>query len=272
MRIILQLALFFAASIACVQAQQSPIDLNHWKLELPSGYSASDWKLSNYQKDRFAKPFFHLDTIDSALVMEAYPTQGTSKAKYTRNTLREQMQPGSNDLNWTMKQGGALVAELQVTEMSKDASNNYHRTVLMQIDGRTTKKQTKQMGMEKPKSMPLIKIYWQNEKIYITRKVLKDEAMVGDALLMQDSWREGDGVYSQETIGFEKVRIQIEMKKNKISIQINDEKPIVYRDLSVSQWYFENYFTVGNYLQSKDENAKAIVKYYELAVSHEGKK
>ncbi|MGD1844671.1 MAG: polysaccharide lyase family 7 protein [Salibacteraceae bacterium] len=250
-------------------AQESPINLWNWKLELPSGYKASDWKLSNYQKDRFAKPFFHLDTLDSAIVMEAYPSEGTSKSKYTRNTLREQMQAGSNDVNWTMKEGAVLEADFQVTQMSKGENGKYHRTILFQIDGRTTEKQTEKLGLKKPKSMPMVKIYWQNERLRVTRKVLKDESMVGDDLLLKSSWKETEStIYAKEKVGFEKVHIRIEVKKGKITIQVNEEKPIVFRDLSVSQWYFENYFTVGNYLQSKEAGCHSTVKFYSLVVSH----
>lgn len=47
--------------IALMGAQNTtnlPIDLWNWKLELPTGYKASDWKLSNFQNDRFSRPFF----------------------------------------------------------------------------------------------------------------------------------------------------------------------------------------------------------------------
>ena len=200
-----------------------PIDLWHWKLELPNGYKASDWKLSNFQNDRFSQDFFYLDSEDNSLVMKAYPADGTSKAKYTRCTLREQVQAGSNDVNWTMKEGGVLQSEFKVDSITKNDKGQYHKTILFQIDGRTTAKQTKQLGLSKPTSLPMIKVYWQ------------------------------DGYL-------------------KVFIQINDEKPIVYRDLSTSQWYFENYFTAGNYLQSKESNCYSSVKYYSLEVTHLGKK
>ena len=115
-------------------------------------------------------------------------------------------------------------------------------------------------------------IFWQNEQLRITRRVLKDEATVGDALLTKDAWEENDGIYLGKKIGFEKAKIKIEVKKGKISIQLNDEKPLIFRDLSTSQWYFENYFTVGNYLQSKDAGARSVVKFYGLKVTHEVKK
>lgn len=245
------------------------MDIMNWKLELPSGYKASDWKLSNFRMDRFAKPFFYLDSIDGALVMEAYPVKNTkSKAKYTRSTLREQMQPGSSDVNWTMKEGGTLEAELQVTRMSQE-EGKYHKTILFQLDGRTSEKQTQKLGLKKPFSIPLIKVIWEKERIKIQRKVLKNESTVGNELFSKGAWEEDSPRYSNKKVGFDQFKVKISAKKGKIEIRIADESPIVYRDTSVKQWYFENYFTAGNYLQSKSENAHSTVKYYYLKVTHD---
>ncbi|MEL7145951.1 MAG: polysaccharide lyase family 7 protein [Bacteroidota bacterium] len=258
-------------SIALSVSAQEPLefmDIMNWRLELPSGYKASDWKLSNFRKDRFAQPFFYLDSLDGALVMKAYPVEGTrSKAKYVRNTLREQMQPGSSDVNWTMKQGGTLEAEVQVVDISQE-DGKYHKTVLFQLDGRTSAKQTEKLGLEKPVSIPLIKIVWENERLKVQRKILKNESTVGDQLLSKSAWEDHDARYSKK-VGFDKFKVKIVAKKGKIIIQIGDEAPIVYRDTSVKQWYFENYFTAGNYLQSKATGANSTVKYYYLKVTHD---
>ncbi|MDC3217600.1 polysaccharide lyase family 7 protein, partial [Schleiferiaceae bacterium] len=102
----------------------------------------------------------------------------------------------------------------------------------------------------------------------VVRKVLKDEGTAGDALLDKKSWKEDKGIHSKRRIGNDKVKIRLELKRGKILVQIDDERPIVYRDLSVAQWYFENYFTVGNYLQSKEENCFSTVNYYKIEVVH----
>ena len=269
MRKIITIIILLYPLLISAQEPLDFMDIMNWRLELPSGYKASDWKLSNFQKDRFAKPFFYLDSIDGALVMEAYPVENTlSKAKYTRNTLREQMQPGSNDVNWTMKQGGTLEAELQITRMSQE-DGKYHKTILFQLDGRTSEKETQKLGLEKPINIPLIKVIWEKERIKIQRKVLKDESIVGNDLFSKSAWEEDSPRYSNKVIGFDRFRIRILAKKGKIEIQIADEPPIVYRDTSVKQWYFENYFTVGNYLQSNSANAHSTVKFYYLKVTHD---
>ena len=259
-----------APGVALVsQANPSGIDLTNWKLETPSGYTASDWKLSNFQKDQFVRSFFYIDSIDQSLVMDAYPAEGTSKSKYSRNTLREQMQPGSNDVNWTLKEGAILEAEFQVTSMSKNEKGKYHKTILFQVDGRTTKDQTSSLGYSKPKSIPFIKVIWQNGELCVKRRVLKNLDTVGDDLLIKESWEESDPIYLRGKPNFDRVKLKMVLDKGKITIQLNDEKPTVIRDMNVKQWYFENYFTVGNYLQSKDEDAFCRVKFYSLRVSHQ---
>ena len=266
------LAFICVALMGAQNTSNIPIDLRNWKLELPTGYKASDWKLSNFQNDRFSRPFFYFDNSDNSLVMKAFPSEGTSKAKYTRCTLREQLQAGSNDKNWTMKEGGILLSEFKLDSITRNRKGQYHRTILFQIDGRTTVKQTKQLGLSKPISMPLVKVYWQDGYLKVVRKILKDDGTAGDALLSKSSWKEGDARHSNSKIGFDKARIKIEVKRGRIVIEINEEKPIVFRDISTSQWYFENYFTVGNYLQSKESDCYSSVKYYQLEVSHPGKK
>tara|TARA_B100000497_G_scaffold79867_1_gene89096 strand:- start:163 stop:507 length:345 start_codon:yes stop_codon:yes gene_type:complete len=114
----------------------------------------------------------------------------------------------------------------------------------------------------------MLKIYWQDGYLKVVRKVLKDEGTAGDALLNKKSWKEDKGVHSKRKVGNERVQIRLELKRGKILIQIDDEKPIVFRDLSVAQWYFENYFTVGNYLQSKEDGCFSTVNYFKIEVTH----
>lgn len=265
---ILFIACISLFSLAAFAQPQYNIDLTNWKLELPTGYSATEWKLSNFEKDRFAKPFFYLDPVDSAFVMEAYPAQGRSTAQYTKNTLREQMKPGSSSVNWTLEQGAVLEADFQVTQMSKDGKK-YHKTILFQISGRTTDEQTAQLGFEKNTGPPFLKVFWENGRIRVVRKVLEEWDTVGDALLMKDSWEDDKGKAFRKAIDFNRASIKIVAKEGRIEIHLDEQRPIIFRDTHVKQWYFENYFVVGNYLQSKDKDAHSIVKYYSLNVSHD---
>ena len=265
---LIKITLLILFPVLAYGQQAGNIDLSHWKLELPTGYTASEWKLSNFQKDKFAQPFFYLDSIDGSLVLEAYPSAGKSKAKYTKTSLREQMIPGKSSKNWTMKEGGTLTAEFQVTEMSKETPKKYHRTLLFEIQGRSTKEQNEKLGTEKSISIPLLKVFWQNERIRIQRRVLKDESTTGSDLLEKNSWEEDQGRYFKGLVSFEKARIKIVVSEGRLEVHLNDLKPIVYRDTSIRKWPLENYFNAGNYLQTKEPGSKAVVKFYELEVTH----
>ena len=48
------------------------------------------------------------------------------------------MVPGSNNENWTFKQGGVMRGTLQVQDVTQDEVGNYHRVIVMQIHGRLT--------------------------------------------------------------------------------------------------------------------------------------
>lgn len=243
------------------------IDLTHWKLELPSGYTASEWKLSNFQEDSFAAPFFYLDSLDGALVMKAYPVPGNSTLKYTKTALREQMEPGSSSKNWTLSQGATLKATFQVTEISKK-EKKYQRTLLFQIQGTTNKSQNEEFDLDKNVSVPLMSIFWQDERIRIVRKKLNDLSLPASKLINKDVWEDDQGLYFNKKVGFEKATIEIIVSDGKIEVRLNDEKPIIYRDQSIKKWPFENYFNVGNYLQTKDAGSFSTVKFYALEVNH----
>lgn len=251
-----------------VMGQKSEIDLSPWSLELPTGYKASDWKLMNFENDVFAQPFLYVDSTDGALVMEAYPSPGTSKAKYTKNSLKEKVIPCENKNNWSLAEGGKLTAEFQVESISKKDEKKYHRTLLFQVHGKTSKEQNKELGLSKSVSVPLLSVFWQNERIRVVRKVLKDDGTVADNLFKKDSWENDAGRFFNKKVSFHKNKIEITATDGRIEITINDERPIVYRDTSVRKWPFKNYFNVGNYLQTKDIGSKSKVKFYTLEVSH----
>lgn len=265
---LIRITLLIVFPLLAYGQQAGKIDLTHWKLELPTGYTASGWKLSNFQQDKFAQPFFYLDSIDGSLVMEAYPSAGKSKAKYTKNSLREQMIPGKSSKNWTLQEGGILTAKFQVTEMSKETPKKYHRTLLFEVQGRTSKEQNEKLGREKSISIPLLKIYWQNERIRVQRKVLKDESTSGQDLFEKSAWQDDPGRYFKGNVSFEKASIKIHVADGRIEVHLNDLKPMIYRDASIRKWPFENYFNAGNYLQTKEPGSKAVVKLYQLEVTH----
>lgn len=257
--------LLLTASMLSAQ-DAMPIDLSHWQLELPTGYKAAEWKLMNIQNDTFAKPFFRFDE-EGALVMEAYPAPGTSKATYTRNQLRERIVPCDKNINWTMEQGGMLTAEFEVSEVSKETDKKYHRILLFQVHGTTSDAQEEEMGLRKAVSVPMLSVYWQNERIRVVRKILEDPSARGNDLINKKAWKNGPGRYFPQKVGFGKVKMSISVKEGLVEITMNGKK-ISYKDSIIRRWPFENYFNAGNYLQAKGYGAKSIVKFYQLEVTH----
>lgn len=258
---------FFFFNLTCLAQKAGEIDLTHWKLEVPSGFTASEWTLANFQEDEFLKPFFYLDPLDGTLVMKAFPVQGTSKAKYTKTSMREQMEPGSGATNWTFAQGASLKATFQVTEISKN-ENKYDRTLLFQLHGTTSKSQNEELSLSKSISIPLISVFWQDERIRVVRKKLKDLSTSGTDLIDKEVWENDNGRYFNKKVGFEKASIEITVSEGRVEIRLNDQKPIVYRDASIRKWPLENYFNAGNYLQTNNLGSFATVKFYALEVSH----
>ena len=52
-------------------------------------------------------------------------------------------------------------------------------------------------------------------------------------------------------------------------IVLNNSEYKVYKNVHIKKWgVFENYFKAGNYLQTREQNAFARVKYYSLEISH----
>ena len=51
-------------------------------------------------------------------------------------------------------------------------------------------------------------------------------------------------------------------------MQLNNNNPVVYNDISLNKWQYENYFKAGNYLGTTDSDGFSYVKYYNLNVTH----
>ena len=61
--------------------------------------------------------------------------------------------------------------------------------------------------------------------------------------------------------------LEIIASKGKLEVKLNGKSKI-FEDKSLQKWNFENYFKAGNYLQTRDPNGFAEVKYYSLSVQH----
>ncbi len=252
------------------------IDLSHWKVTLPvvnsSGkpYEIEPPEIKNFASIEVAKPYMFIDSTAGAIVFYTTPTESTTtNTKYTRCELREQMVPGSNNVNWTFEQGGNMKATLQMDNCSKDSDGKYHRTIIMQIHGRLTDEQRDLIGEDDNNAPPVLKIYWDNGKVRVKTKILNDRNATDEEILHTDAWTDDDGFNFEQEVGFNKFSLEVKVSEGKMVIVLNNNEYRVYESPDLERWnVFENYFKAGNYFQTRDANAFSRVKFYDLEVSH----
>lgn len=252
------------------------IDLIHWSVTTPEknnkggAMNIEPPEILNYATDERLIPYMYNDSTSGALVFYSFPSDATTaNTKYTRSELREQMVPGDNNTNWTFEQGGIMKGKLEIEEVTKDSNGKYHRVIIMQIHGRLTNEQRDLIGQKDNNAPPILKIYWQDGKIRVKTKVLKNLSATGEELLHEHAWDNDDGFNFEQEVGFRKFTLEVQVSKGKMVIILNGNEYKVYEDIHMRKWgVFENYFKAGNYFQSRDEGSFAKVKYYELEVAH----
>ncbi|MGB3467110.1 MAG: polysaccharide lyase family 7 protein [Cyclobacteriaceae bacterium] len=253
------------------------IDLSNWKITIPASMAdnpnkpieVSPPEIANFSSNPDLKPYFYRDPEDNALVFYAEPAQTTRNTKFSRSELREQMEPGENNVNWTFAQGGKMRGTLSVPEVTQDESGNYHRVIIMQIHGRLTNEQKELIGEDDNNAPPILKIYWDEGKIRVKTKVLKDKKAKVPEILHEEAWGDDKGRNFKEIVGTDKFTLEVNVSKGKMTVTLNDDETFTYDGVDIDKWgVFENYFKAGNYFQSRDKGSYAYVKYYELEVSH----
>lgn len=247
------------------------IDLSNWKVTLPIGRpdEVKPPEILEYATNEKLKPFMYNDSIDGALVFYTYPGATTANSSRSRTELREQMEPGSNSVNWTFSQGGRLKGTLAMDDISKDSDNKYHRTIIMQIHGRLTNEQRDLIGQKDNNAPPMLKIYWQNGEVRVKTKVLKNPDVSDTDILRTDEWTDDEGFNFNEEVGFNEFSLEVLISDGRMEVILNDTESVVYESDDIKKWgVFENYFKAGNYLQTSDEGSYARVKYYDLQVEH----
>lgn len=252
------------------------IDLNHWSVTTPelnakgSATTIEPPEILKYATDERLIPYMYNDSTDGSLVFYAYPSEGTTaNTKYSRSELREQMEPGNNNVNWTFAQGGTIKGKLAMEEVTKDTDGKYHRVIIMQIHGRLTNTQRDLIGQKDNNAPPILKIYWDKGKIRVKTKVLKNPNLTGDLLLHEEAWDDDEGFNFEQEVGFRKFTLEVKVSEGKMVVVLNNSEYKVYENIHMRKWgIFENYFKAGNYFQSRDKGAFAKVKYYSLEVTH----
>lgn len=248
------------------------IDFSNWKVTLPIGSptEVEPPEIADYATNETLKPFMYDDPTDGSIVFYTYPGSSTANSSYSRTELREQMVPGSNSTNWTFAEGGRMKGTLSVPEISKDDSGQPHRTIIMQIHGRLTNAQRDLIGEDDNNAPPVLKIYWTDGEIRVKTKVLKDLNVTDTEILHTAAWGDDEGQNFAKEVGNEKFTLEIVASQGRMTVTLNDDETFLYDDIHMEKWgVFENYFKAGNYLQSKDSDSFARVKYFELDVSHD---
>ena len=251
------------------------IDLSHWKVTTPALDGSKPLEVSppeilDYATNEALKPYMYNDSLRGAIVFHAFPSQSTTRnTKYSRSELREQMVPGENNVNWTFKQGGYMKGKLSMKEVTRDADGKYHRVIIMQIHGRLTNEQRDLIGEDDNNAPPMLKIYWDNGKIRVKTKVLKNLNCTYEEMLHEEAWGNDDGFNFEQEVGFRKFTLEVKVTEGKLVVVLNKNEFKVYKNIHMKKWgIFENYFKAGNYFQTRDEGAYAKVNYYELEVEH----
>ena len=247
------------------------IDWKHWKVTLPVGKPNEIGypEIMDYANNEELKKFMYNDYADSSVVFFAFPGATTANTSHSRCELREQMVPGENTPNWTFAQGGKIKGTLAIAEISKEANGKYASTIIMQIHGRLTNAQRDLIGQKDNNAPPVLKIYWENGKVKVKTKVLKDRAVSDKDILYTKAWEDDKGYIFKDEVGFRPFTLEVKVSEGRLEVILNHKESVVYEGFDLKKWgVFENYFKAGNYLQSLDANAFARVKYYSLEVTH----
>jgi len=183
----------------------------------------------DYATNPDLKKWMYDDSTDSSLVFYTEPGSTTPNSKYSRTELREQMKPGSNSINWTFAQGGTMKGVLKVADVS-GTEGNLDRIIVMQIHGRLTNAQRDLIGGDDNNAPPVLKIYWDNDKINVRRKILKDLNVSGTEILKTSAWEDESHWFEKEVnLGKDAFTIEIIAKENVLKIVLNDgEEELIF--------------------------------------------
>lgn len=251
------------------------IDLQNWKVTLPipredgKALEVKPPAILDYANNEILKDFMYNDSIDGSLVFYTYPGATTTNSSYSRTELRELMDGENAAVNWTFAEGGRMKGTLKLEAISTEADGDPHRTMVMQIHGRLTNAQRDLIGASDNNAPPMLKIYWQDGKVRVITKKLKDLNVDDTEMLRTDAWTDGAEFTFAEAVNHEKFTLEVIASTGRIEVILNEKDSAVFDGIHLEKWgVFENYFKAGNYLGTKAAGSFARVKYYDLEVSH----
>ena len=265
-----------------VEVVLTDIDFSNWKLTLPidedengspDEYYPSDLVDNGYRSLNPILPYMYDDTSDGSIVFYTFPETSTTNSSYSRTELRELINPNNALDNWTLSDGGEMTGRLKVSLISQDndSSNDYHKVIVMQIHGIISEDDMNTYNFSSTNGPPLIKIYWKDGYIWCHKKSLVDESTSGEDLVQpytssNNFWT--DVKNNLGYVGFEPFNFRITASDAQIEVQLNNNTPVMYQDISLDKWQYNNYFKAGNYLGTTDPQGFCYVKYYNLNVTH----
>ena len=258
------------------------IDFSNWKITLPvdenndgkpDEYQPNELVNYGYQTLEAVKSFMYDDTDDTSLIFYAYPDVSTTNSSYSRTELRELINPNNSKENWTLNDGGEMKGRLKVQEVSENtqSSDDYHRVIVMQIHGIISEDDVNTYGFTSRNGPPLIKIYWKDGYIWCHKKSLINEDTQGTDLIQPYTSSNNFWTDVKNNLGYvgnEAFDFRITASDAKVEVQLNNNTPVTYQDISLDRWQYHNYFKAGNYLTTTDNNAFSYIKYYSLEISH----
>lgn len=255
------------------------INFSNWKVTLPvdndNNGSPDEFQPAQlvnlgYQTIEEVKPFVYDDPSDASIVFYSFPSSSTSNSSYSRTELRELINPANSRSNWTLESGGTMLGRLKVDRISENKQSNakYHNVIVMQIHGIISQADMAIHKFSSNNGPPLLKMYWKDGFLWAHKKSLVNETTTGDALLNVGASTWTDVKHNFGYVGFEPFDFKITASQGTLELQLNDETPFIYQDVSLAKWPFENYFKAGNYLVTTEPTAFAYIKYYNLTVTH----
>jgi hypothetical protein len=254
------------------------IDLSHWTVTTPAVDPEKVGKtldldypeILDFASNEAVKKYMYEDPKDKSIVFYAFPS-GTSTANshFSRSELRETMVVGDKNTNWTFAQGGTMRGTYAIDKVSKEPDGKYSRIIIAQIHGRLSNEQRDLIGQKDNNAAPILKIYWDNGKIRVKTKVLKNPKASLAELLPADAWIDDEGRNFKEKVDFNRFTLEVKVSDGRLEVILNDGESFVYNDINIKKWgVFENYFKAGNYFQSKNPESFGAVKIYALEVTH----
>lgn len=218
-------------------------DLTHWKLQLPDDDFSSI--LPAQLEAGYESEWFWTAGSDGSMAFYVKGDGGTSpNSEYPRSELRQRCNPtasSSDSYNWKIWDGNKNEVSVKYEIGWIDTFSR--KIVLQQIKAY-------------PSGPPLLKMKWQSGKVY--------------ALVKTDYLGENEESYFMgDAPQWQIFHLKSKVRDGVLTLYWNQE---ILHEIPIDHYWTwpGNYFKAGNYLQSNDPNAYAVVYIHYLALTNDG--